>query len=160
MIVVSDTTPLSSLIHINRFNLLKELFRFVIIPSEVAAEINSMPVLASVIKANSSWINIAEVINKMKKEELMVVLDEGESAAIILAIERKADLILIDERKGKKIAGEYGFHTTGTLGILLQAKHRGLIKELKPDLLQLKYTYNFWMTDQLITQMLILAGEV
>jgi predicted nucleic acid-binding protein len=153
MIVVSDTTPLSSLILINRFYLLKEIFQFVLIPTEVAAELNHISYFKSAIEVNNSWINIVDVTNKSKKAELMLVLDEGESAAIALAIEQNANLLLIDERKGKAIAENIGIHTTGTLGILLQAKRNGLIKEIKNDLYKLRQ-HNFWISDQLIKEFL------
>jgi predicted nucleic acid-binding protein len=59
-------------------------------------------------------------------------LDKGESEAIVLANNINADLIVIDERKARKIAKDIGLNVTGTLGILVEAKQKGLIKELKP----------------------------
>lgn len=59
-------------------------------------------------------------------------LDLGESEAIVLANNIDADLIIIDERKARRIAKDIGLNVTGTLGILVDAKQRGLVKELKP----------------------------
>jgi predicted nucleic acid-binding protein len=59
-------------------------------------------------------------------------LDKGESEAIVLANNINADLIVIDERKARKIAKDIGLNVTGTLGILVEAKQKELIKELKP----------------------------
>ena len=59
-------------------------------------------------------------------------LDLGESEAIVLANSIDADLIIIDERKARRIAKDIGLNVTGTLGILVEAKQRGLVKELKP----------------------------
>jgi len=158
MIVVSDTTPLSSLILINRLYLLREIFHLVLIPTEVASELNGISNFKSEIEANNSWINIVDVTNKSKKAELMLVLDEGESAAIALAIEKNANLLLVDERKGKSIAENMGLHTTGTLGILVQAKRNGLLKEIRNDLYNL-LQHNFWISDQLIKEILLLVSE-
>jgi len=59
-------------------------------------------------------------------------LDLGESEAIVLANSIDADLIIIDERKARRIAKDIGLNATGTLGILVEAKQHGLVKELKP----------------------------
>src|SRR5699024_954152 len=59
-------------------------------------------------------------------------LDLGESEAITLADTMNADLIIIDERKSRSIAKDVGLRVTGTLGILVEAKRQGFIKELKP----------------------------
>lgn len=56
----------------------------------------------------------------------------GESEAITLADTMNADLIIIDERKSRSIAKDVGLRVTGTLGILVEAKRQGFIKELKP----------------------------
>src|SRR5699024_11872578 len=57
-------------------------------------------------------------------------LDLGESEAITLADTMNADLIIIDERKSRSIAKDVGLRVTGTLGILVEAKRQGFIKEL------------------------------
>lgn len=64
--------------------------------------------------------------------EKQLKLDLGESEAIVLANNIDADLIIIDERKARRIAKDIGLNVTGTLGILVEAKQRGLVKELKP----------------------------
>jgi len=125
MIVVSDTTPLSSLILLQKLYLLKKIFTTVLIPEEVTEELYKIPVLKAAILRNSSWINVCPVKDSKKKKELMEILDKGESAAIALALEKNINFILIDERKGKHIAQRYGIESTGTLGILIKAKQSG-----------------------------------
>jgi predicted nucleic acid-binding protein len=159
MIVVSDTTPLSSLILLGKLYLLKVFFNTVLIPEEVAEELYKIPALKTALLQNIDWINVCLVKNFEKKNELMEILDKGESAAIALAIEKKINLILIDERKGKHIAQKFGIESTGTLGILIKAKQSDLLKEIKPDLLKLKNELNFWISENLMLDVLNLINE-
>ncbi|MEA1947618.1 MAG: hypothetical protein U9N83_10010 [Thermodesulfobacteriota bacterium] len=61
-------------------------------------------------------------------------MDLGESAAIALAIERKANLLLLDETDARNIAEFYGLPKTGVIGLLMKAKKKNLVKEIKPIL--------------------------
>jgi predicted nucleic acid-binding protein len=79
-------------------------------------------------------------------------LDPGERSAIALGISLKADLILIDERKGAAVAASKGFETTGTLGILDLAAKRNLI-DLRDTIERLKKT-NFRYRKDLIVSLL------
>lgn len=91
--------------------------------------------------------------------ELLKLLDAGESEAIVLAKELNADHLLIDETDGRKIAAQQGLHIIGTAGILLLAKKKNLIHELKPLLNQLTTTGGFWLHEKILTQILKDAGE-
>ena len=159
MIVISDTTPLSSLIQLDRLFLLKNLFSRILIPVEVAEELFQNLHLKSIIISNESWIEICTVKNISQQSELIKLLDKGESAAISLALERHANIVLIDERKGKQIAERYGLETTGTLGILIKAKQIGLLEKIRPDIFRLKNELNFWISDSLINDILRLVNE-
>lgn len=66
---------------------------------------------------------------------------------------------MIDERKGKYIAQQYGLETTGTIGILIKAKQTGLLKEIKPDILKLRNELNFWISENLISDIFQLVDE-
>jgi predicted nucleic acid-binding protein len=135
MIVISDTTPILSLIKIDRLKILEELYKKIIIPKAVYDEliINIDYQDEIDIIKRCTFIQIENV-----EENLSVVLlqrelklDRGESEAIVLAKNINADLIIIDERKARRIAKDVGLKVTGTLGILVEAKQQGLIKELK-----------------------------
>ena len=131
MIVVADTTPIISLLKLNRLDLLKELFKTVFIPQfvlqELTVNINYQSEAEAVLKAE--FIKAQNVNDRSAVHVLMKVnmLDRGESEAIILADELGAEVLLIDERKGRKIAKQLGINLSGTLGILMKAFDRKLL---------------------------------
>jgi predicted nucleic acid-binding protein len=108
MIIASDTSPLVCLLHLNQINLLKDLFVNVIIPTAVFNELIKAKIINENFLQTNSFIQIKTPADKRKVEELMLILDEGESEAIVLSIELKTDLLLIDEAPGREIAIQYG----------------------------------------------------
>ena len=116
MIVVSDTTPISSLLKIDRIEILHLLFSSIIIPPSVQSELmkgfSNDPALS--IFLSYSWIKIVAPQQKNAVAELLKLLDAGESEAIVLAKELNADHLLIDETDGRKIAVQQGLHIIGT----------------------------------------------
>ena len=89
----------------------------------------------------------------------MTEIDEGEAQAIVLALELSADLILVDEIKGRAIAEQQGLSVTGLLGVLLRAKKQGYLSLVKPILEQLKTAAGFYLSDKLFLQIIKLANE-
>lgn len=147
--IVSDTSCIILLKKINQLNLLKQLFGKIIITREVEEELSG--VLPDFFK-----IQNAKDPNYMKI--LRTFLDKGEASVIALALQQEDCLLIIDEYKGRKEAKSLGIKITGTLGVLLLAKEKGLIKELKPLMDQIKNT-NFRINELLIRKVLIMAGE-
>ena len=78
---------------------------------------------------------------------------------IALAIELKADLVLIDERLGRNIASRFGQKCIGILGMLMEAKHRGIIASVKPVVDDLITAAGFWVRNDLYLKVLREAGE-
>jgi hypothetical protein len=136
MIIISDTSPLSSLALVGYLSILKDIYTNVVIPQAVANELANLTEEDIRIKAivSLNWIQVQQAANL----ELVACLrneynlDIGEAEAIALALELKADELLIDERLGRRETVRLGLSITGILGVLLIAKNRGLVSKVKP----------------------------
>jgi predicted nucleic acid-binding protein len=149
MIVVADTSPLNYLLQINCESALPALYKRIIIPSAVLAELahpDSPKVVSSWLLQLPEWIEVRRTASQ--PDPSLALLDPGEREAIQLAQEQQATLLLIDERRGRMEARRRGLATTGTLGVLLAAHQRGLVNA---EVLyrQLVTTTNFRSTPEL-----------
>lgn len=104
------------------------------------------------------WIEIRPVTNLELLRTLQTNLDAGEAEAITLAVELNANRLIIDERRGRNEAKRFGLEAIGLLGILLAAKQRGIILQVKPLLDDLR-DRGFWVREALYAEVLKLAGE-
>jgi uncharacterized protein len=86
--------------------------------------------------------------------QLRAELDLGEAEAIALALEKRADLVLVDERLGRRAARALGLRVTGLLGVLAEAKRAGLIERVKPVIEDLQERAGFWISAELVSQVL------
>ena len=128
LLVIADTGPIRYLVQIDQIDLLARLFENIVIPAIVAGELrhpSAPPQVQAWMKQPPAWLKVLSVTDIDDPE--LKTLDPGERSAIALGISLKADLLLIDERKGVAIAVNKGFETTGTLGVLDLAAKRGLI---------------------------------
>ncbi|MDN3622416.1 DUF3368 domain-containing protein [Methylobacterium isbiliense] len=128
MRVVADTGPLNYLLLIGQIDLLPHLFDGVCVPRAVQVELSHRDAPDAVrlwIAGDPDWLTVCP--DPMIEEDALRMLDEGERAAIALAIALRADLILMDDRAGVGAARARAFAVTGTLGILDLAARRGLI---------------------------------
>jgi predicted nucleic acid-binding protein len=161
MIIVSDTSPITNLALIGQLTILQQLYGIIVIPQAVAEEIaaaiprliNSPDIL------HFDWIQIMQVTDEMLVTSLQLELDAGEAQAIALAIELKAELLLVDERRGRTIAARLNLSIIGLLGVLIEAKHRGLLATVKPLLDDLIAKAGFWISHELYDRVLQAAGE-
>jgi predicted nucleic acid-binding protein len=99
----------------------------------------SPPWVRDWISAPPPWVEVSETPGRYFEDESLKGLDQGEQAAIALAIAINADLLLMDDREGVMVARSKGFTVTGTLGVLNLAAHRGLI-DLADSFERLKHT--------------------
>ncbi|XWK88586.1 MAG: DUF3368 domain-containing protein [Phormidium sp.] len=164
MIVVSDTSPITNLAAIGQLDLLQRLYTCIIIPIAVYNEMVTVgkPVPGAIEVQTLPWIQTQVVADRQRAiaiRESQENIDLGEAEAIALALELKADLLLIDERRGRIVATNYGLQVTGLLGVLVQAKRNNLIQRIKPVLDQLIEQADFRVSSQLYSTILQIAGE-
>jgi len=98
-------------------------------------------------------------LNDPRRADLLSDLDRGEAEVIALAQVLNADLVIIDERLARRHASRLGITLTGSLGILVQAKLRGLIPAVRPLIEQLQHS-GIRLGDQVVNEALRLVGEV
>ena len=161
MIVVSDTSPINNLAAINQLHLLQQLYGTVVIPEAVYQELTDpdFPVAGAKEVQTFTWIQIRAIEDRTMLKALSSELDPGEAEAIVLALEMKAEQVLIDERRGRMIAARLNLHYTGILGVLVEAKSQGFISTVKPLLDDLINKAGFWVTEPLYKSVLRLVNE-
>ncbi|EDZ94421.1 MAG: DUF3368 domain-containing protein [Limnospira sp. PMC 1291.21] len=163
MIVISDTSVITNLAAIHHLKLLSQLYHQVTIPESVYRELVDIdpPVPGTLEVQGAAWLKVRALVNRSVVEQLQneVRLDPGEAEAIALAIELQADLLLIDERRGRAEADRLGIKITGLLGILVEAKQKNLITAVKPLMDALIATSEFRVSSALYNQILNMVNE-
>jgi len=160
MIVISDTSCIGYLIIIDKLFLLQNNFSEVTVPEAVHKEILQLSGYNLSKYLSADWISSRQITNHQLYKDLLKVVDEGESEAIVLTKEISADLLLIDERKGTLIARSLGIKTIGLLGVLLLSKDKKIISLVKPVLDELIANTTFRIDKNLYTNVLKQANEL
>ena len=145
MIVVSDTSPLNYLVLIDLQHILPQLFERILIPEAVREELQAAGApepIAQLLAAEPKWLETRRV-------------SEIEPKLQHLALAISADLVLLDERKGRQAARERGLAVSGTLGVLDLAARWRLTN--MPDALRRLQRTSFRASPRLIRH--ILATE-
>ena len=156
MKVVTDTSPLHYLVLIEAESIFPQLFSTVMAPPEVVQELAHPRAPASVLAwadAPPKWLHIVPSTAELPDTHL----GPGESAAIALALEVRADALIIDERDGTNAARRLGISTAGTLGLLATAAEKGLVS-LDKAFAALRKT-SFRAPDSLMNAMLEFAKQ-
>lgn len=134
---------------INRLYLIQKLFGQITITKIIADEFgNELP----------DYITIEDPVNNTYQKILESFLDKGEASAMALALEKKECLLIIDDNKGRKEAKQLGLNFTGTLGVLITAKEKGLIGSISEIIQEIQNT-NFRLSTDLINATKKRCGE-
>lgn len=129
-LVISDSGPVFSLAIVDKLSILSDLFDEIYIPKAVWEELTRD-------KTTDHYQRIVEYFEGKVKEvsgfnELTFTMDYGESESVLLFKELNADYLLIDDKKARDIAENFGIQCIGTIGILSVARDKGKIKKLRP----------------------------
>jgi predicted nucleic acid-binding protein len=158
MLIIADSSALIALAICDALELLDKLFKDVKVPRAVFDEVTIEDKLAS--GKLRAYLN--DKIVTIDLADYVIVspgLGQGELQAMALYKKLHADYLLIDDRRARKVARLNHIHITGSQGILLLAKHEGLISQVKPFLDRLQ-TSDIHISQQLMQKTLQLAGEL
>jgi uncharacterized protein len=159
--VIADAGPLIHLSIVGRIDLLPAFYGRVVIPDLVYREVVTAGegLAGSAEVREADWIEVVEHDSKADLFRLLrAQLDPGEAAAIWLATHQQAELILSDDRQARLAAERLGFRVQGSLGILVEAKRRGLLPALAPLLFELREK-GVWLSGELIHKILSEVDE-
>lgn len=136
MIAVCNTSPLILLAKIRRLDLLCQLYHQIVVPTSVLSEATAKcgkeaDCIETLAKSGQCRVSQA---SSQAVQDLPDDLGPGERETIALALETRADLVIVDDQKGRRVAREKGLTVTGTVGVLIEAKARGLTPSLRQDL--------------------------
>jgi predicted nucleic acid-binding protein len=159
-IVISDTSPIRALAHLDLLPILQQLFESVFVPPAVEQELlhppRGLPVVAV---RDLEFVQIRSPQDVETVERLLEDLDPGEAEAIALGLEIGVFAILLDESAGRAMAKQLGLWPIGVLGLLVRAKQRGLVGAVAPLIDQLVAELSFFISNSLRSEILLLAGE-
>ena len=151
MIVVADASPLIALARIGRLELLHTSFGKLLVPEAVWREVVDAgldkPGAGAVSQA--SWVERRAVTDTGLVAVLGRDLGAGEAEAIVLAREVGAGLVLMDERMGRAVARRLGLRVTGLVGVLIEARERGLLTDADAVVNDLQQRAGVWLSAEL-----------
>ena len=158
MIIVSDTSSISNLLQIGLIDVLHILYGEITITPAVNKELDRVSTHSNSL-AQIDWIKVKLPRNQELVAKLLEELDLGEAESIVLAVEEKAEYLIIDEYAGRKIADAMGVKIVGILGVLIQAKSKGIIPSVK-DPVERLVEIGFRLNEQLIESVLKSLKEI
>ena len=155
-LVIADTGALISLGLVGHVDLIEGVFGDYYIANAVWEELLSYE---NPEFEKSFLINLGKrVINIKTRNHLSVIMDYGESESVILYEEMNADYLLIDDNKARIIAESLNINCIGSIGLLIKAKQKGLISDLKP-IFEKWFKNKRHFSKQLLNKILLQIGE-
>ena len=137
--IVVNSTPLIALAKVNKLELLKDMYEQVIIPEAVYREVMEKgDVAAQRVEAALEWIDVRKVDPSLERRMYRAKLHDGEVEVMLLAQIIGADAVVIDDGAARKTAEYLELPLTGTLGIMIKAKQRGLLDAVMPVVQQME----------------------
>jgi len=157
--IIVNTSPIFYLHRLGLLEMLNKLYGDITIPEAVRNELEKGYVQGEDVPQleNYPWIQIMNV-DMPEYLSLIVDLGLGESEVLAIATNHPSALVILDDKLARRIAKMRGFLLTGTAGVLLRAKEKGLIPALKPVIEKL-LSLNFRLKSDLVNAILELAGE-
>lgn len=160
--IVSNTTPISNFLHLKRVDILQYLFQHIHIPHAVKDELDEF------FSGDTQWQQALQqnvfVIHDVRSSSLLDQsfhgLHQGEIEALCLYLEQQASLCLVDDNDARAIAVLNNITVSGTLGVFIKAKERGLIEAVKPLMDTLRMHHYFWISEPVYQQVLRLSSEI
>jgi predicted nucleic acid-binding protein len=148
-VIIADTSCLIIYHKIGQFEILHGTFPDLIVTKEVAEEFGELP----------NWVTTQEVTDNGQYLKWAEDLRKGEASSIALALEFDNSLLIIDEKKGRKVAKELRIEIIGSLGILIKAKEKGVIKSVR-EILTLIDKTDFRVSQSVREKVLKESGEL
>jgi uncharacterized protein len=162
MRVVSNTSPISNLAIVGRLEILRRRYDAVRIPPAVAGELSALSHSAGKRRVEAAmsdgWLVVVPLAD-LPPLQLPFPLDAGEAAAITLASQLKADVLLMDEKLGREAARRMGLSVAGALGELLHAKLAGWIPNVTDEIRRLRIEAGFFVDAEVERFILSQTGE-
>jgi predicted nucleic acid-binding protein len=147
--IISDTSCFIVLDNVGELDLLQKIYGNVLTTPIVRDEYG---------KVMPAWVEVREPADHHLQSVIELQLDKGEASAIALAVELSGSTIILDDYKARRVAEKLGLEITGTLGVIVRAKLKGLIPSVKPILEKIRQT-DFRLSVELESIVLKEAGE-
>jgi predicted nucleic acid-binding protein len=159
MRAVSNTSPVSNLAIIDRLDLLRARYGTLLIPAAVELELSALSHALAKQRIQSAISDGWIIVKPNPATALPLLLDPGEVAAITLAQSEKADILLIDEKRGRAAARSLSIQVAGVLGELVYAKRIGSISSVKSEIIRLRTDARFFIDPAIEHFILSEVGE-
>jgi len=130
-IIISDTSCFIVLSNIGELEILQKVYSKIITTIDIVSEYG---------EALPDWVEIRNASDKYRQQLLEMQIDKGEASAIALALENPGCTLILDDYKARKLAERLGIDITGTIGVIIKAKLKGIIPSIKPILEKIRHT--------------------